>query len=60
VPRRSAQRLIQHAGDEYFSRMGWFTRTHPLELPTGRILVPLYADGFSFGIMAMSDGYGYT
>jgi predicted neuraminidase len=55
-----AQRLIEHAGDEYFSRMGWFTRTHPLELPTGRILVPLYSDGFSFGIMAISDDRGYT
>jgi predicted neuraminidase len=55
-----AQRLIQHAGDEYFSRMGWFTRTHPIELPSGRILVPLYSDGFSFGIMAISDDRGYT
>ena len=55
-----AQRLIQHAGDEYFSRMGWFTRTHPLALPSGRILVPLYSDGFSFGIMAISDDHGYT
>ncbi len=40
--------------------MGWFTRTHPLELPSGRILVPLYSDGFSFGIMAISDDRGYT
>lgn len=55
-----AQRLIQHAADEYFSRMGWFTRTHPLELPSGRILVPLYSDGFSFGIVAISDDHGYT
>src|ERR1022692_2864903 len=28
-----ARRLIEKAEDEYFSRMGWFTRTHPLELP---------------------------
>ena len=55
-----AQRLIAHANDEYFSRMGWFTRTHPLELPSGRILVPMYSDGFSFGIMAISDDRGYT
>jgi len=51
---------IEHAGDEYFSRMGWFTRTHPLELPSGRILVPMYSDGFSFGIMAITDDGGYT
>ena len=44
----------------YFSRMGWFTRTHPQELPSGRILVPMYSDGYSFGIMAISDDRGYT
>src|SRR4051794_33310310 len=55
-----AKRLIERAGDKYFSRMGWFTRTHPLELPSGRILVPLYSDGYSFGIMAISDDHGYT
>ncbi len=55
-----AKQLIAHAGDEYFSRMGWFTRTHPQELPSGRILVPMYSDGFSFGIMAISDDHGYT
>jgi predicted neuraminidase len=55
-----AKRLIEHAGDEYFSRMGWFTRTHPLELSSGRILVPMYSDGFSFGLMAISDDRGYT
>ena len=56
----AAGRLVEHAQDEYFSRMGWFTRTHPLELPSGRILVPMYSDGFSFGIMAISDDHGYT
>ena len=55
-----AAKLIERAGDKYFSRMGWFTRTHPLELPSGRILVPLYSDGYSFGIMAISDDHGYT
>jgi predicted neuraminidase len=48
------------AEDEYFSRMGWFTRTHPLELPSGRILVPMYSDGYSYGIMAISDDRGRT
>src|SRR5947209_4467015 len=55
-----AKRLIEHAEDEYFSRMGWFTRTHPQQLPSGRILAPMYSDGFSFGIMAISDDQGYT
>ncbi len=56
----AGQRLIERAGDEYFSRMGWFTRTHPLELPSGRLLVPMYSDGYSFGIMAISDDGGVT
>ena len=59
LPER-AQRLIEHAGDEYYSRMGWFTRTHPLQLPSGRILLPMYSDGFSFGIMGISDDGGYN
>jgi predicted neuraminidase len=54
------KRLVEHAEDEYFSRMGWFTRTHPLELPSGRLLVPMYSDGYSFGIMAISDDGGVT
>jgi predicted neuraminidase len=55
-----AAKMMEHAKDEYFSRMGWFTRTHPLQLPSGRILAPMYSDGFSFGIMAISDDGGYT
>ena len=55
-----AARVIEHAEDMYFSRMGWFTRTHPIQLPSGRILVPMYSDGFSFGIMAISDDGGYN
>ena len=56
----AGQRLVERAEDEYFSRMGWFTRTHPLELPSGRLLVPMYSDGYSFGIMAISDDHGVT
>ena len=56
----AGQRLVERAEDEYFSRMGWFTRTHPLELPSGRLLVPMYSDGYSFGIMAISDDGGST
>ena len=55
-----ARKLIEHADDMYFSRMGWFTRTHPIQLPSGRILAPMYSDGYSFGIMAISDDGGYT
>src|SRR5439155_17864073 len=60
---RAAVRLkanIDHAADKYFSRMGWMTRVHPLELPSGRILVPLYSDGFSFSLIAITDDGGET
>jgi predicted neuraminidase len=40
--------------------MGWMTRVHPLELKSGRIIVPLYSDGYSFSIMAFSDDRGRT
>lgn len=55
-----ASRLVALAGDKQFSRLGWFTRTHPIELPNGRYIVPLYSDGFSFGLMAISDDSGKT
>jgi predicted neuraminidase len=57
---QAAAALVTRADDEYFSRMGWFTRTHPLELPSGRILVPMYSDGYSFGNMAITDDGGRT
>lgn len=53
-------KLLAHANDKYFARMGWFTRTHPIELPSGRMLLPLYSDGYSFGLIAMSDDHGDT
>jgi predicted neuraminidase len=56
----AAKKLIAKADDMYFSRMGWFTRTHARELPSGRILLPMYSDGYSFGIMGISDDGGYT
>jgi len=53
-------RVLERASDKYFSRMGWMTRAHPLELPNGRILVPLYSDGYSFSLIAYSDDGGAT
>ena len=55
-----AARLIALADDKYFSRLGWFTRTHALELPSGRILLPLYSDGYSFSLIGLSDDRGIT
>jgi len=50
--------VIRRAGDKYFSRMGWMTRAHPVELPGGRIIVPLYSDGYDFSLMAITDDGG--
>ena len=55
-----ADKLVEHAGDKYFARMGWFTRTHPIELPSGRLVLPLYSDGYSYGLMGLSDDHGQT
>jgi len=52
------KQLYDRAGDKYFSRMGWMTRAHPVELPSGRILVPLYSDGYDFSLMAITDDGG--
>jgi predicted neuraminidase len=52
------RRMVAMASDKLSSRLGWFTRTHPVELPNGRIVVPLYSDGFSFSLMAISDDGG--
>lgn len=57
---RYASRLVAMASDKLTARLGWFTRTHPLELPSGRILLPLYSDGFSFSLMGISDDGGQT
>jgi predicted neuraminidase len=35
-------------------------RAHPTLLPSGRIVLPLYSDGYSFSLMALSDDGGDT
>lgn len=55
-----AKDSIKRGNDKYFSRMGWMTRAHPTELPGGRIIVPLYSDGYSFSLMAITDDFGKT
>jgi predicted neuraminidase len=53
-------RLLKDASDKLTSRLGWFTRTHPVELPSGRILLPLYSDGFDCSLIGISDDGGQT
>lgn len=39
---------------------GWMTRIPPIRLKSGRILLPLYSDGFNFSMIAISDDDGQT
>ncbi len=52
--------LIEAACDPYKRQTGWMTRIHPLALPSGRILLPLYSDGFNVSMVAISDDIGDT
>lgn len=53
-------RTRKNAADKYFRRMGWMTRAHPFVLDGSRLIVPLYSDGFSFSLMAITDDWGKT
>jgi predicted neuraminidase len=46
--------------DELYQRLGWMPRVHPIALPSGRWILPLYTDTFSASIMAISDDRGET
>ena len=52
--------LLQASKDPYKRQTGWMTRTNLLTLPSGRILLPLYSDGFNASLMAISDDDGKT
>lgn len=43
-----------------YQRLGWMTRAHPVVVDGGRLLVPLYHDGFSASLFAYSDDTGIT
>lgn len=46
--------------DKLYRRLGWMTRAHPVVLNGKQIIVPLYHDGFSFSLVALSDDLGRT
>jgi len=50
--------ILEAAKDPIKIQTGWMTRIHPVTLPSGRILLPLYSDGFNVGLMAISDDGG--
>ncbi len=54
------RQLLEAAQDPYKRQTGWMTRLHPATLPSGRILLPLYSDGFNVSLIAISDDDGET
>jgi predicted neuraminidase len=52
--------LRTQANDKLQRRLGWMTRAHPFVLDEKRLIVPLYSDGFSFSLMAITDDWGRT
>ncbi|MEJ7586685.1 MAG: exo-alpha-sialidase [Ferruginibacter sp.] len=51
---------IEASKDTRKRSIGWMTRIKPLLLDSNRILLPLYSDGFSFSMLAISDDDGTT
>lgn len=49
---------FKQADDKLTRRIGWFTRAHPFVSDSGRLLVGLYSDGFSFSLVALTDNWG--
>ncbi len=52
--------LAEAAKDPKKRETGCMTRTHPVILDNGNILLPLYSDGFNFGLIAISEDDGET
>jgi hypothetical integral membrane protein (TIGR02206 family) len=58
--RDEVAQFIERLADKLYNRLGWMPRSHALRLPGGRILLPLYSDTFSLGLIAVSDDDGAT
>ena len=52
--------IVEAARDPKKKETGWMTRTHPVQLPGGRILLPLYSDGYNLSLIAISDDKGQS
>lgn len=59
APQYSAM-LEEAAQDPRKRDSGWMTRTKPILLSSGRILLGLYSDGFNTSLAAISDDLGQT
>ncbi|WP_337042330.1 sialidase family protein [Emticicia sp. 17c] len=52
--------IINASTDATKRSIGWMTRIKPLLMENGRIVLPLYSDGFNMSMMAISDDKGTT
>jgi predicted neuraminidase len=60
VPRADGSYEERELGYPMFRRIGWQTRNKPITTRSGRMILPLYSDGFSFSVMAYTDDGGET
>ncbi len=59
VLREPSERMTdKDLGYPYFRRMGWQTKNKAVLVDGRRLIVPLYSDGFSFSLMAITDDGG--
>jgi len=52
------ERVEGSLGYPYFRRVGWQTKNKAVFMDHGRMILPLYSDGFSFSLMAVTDDGG--
>ncbi|WP_035361624.1 sialidase family protein [Dyadobacter alkalitolerans] len=53
--------MIQEAAKDPVKRsIGWMTRIKPLLMENGRIVLPLYSDGYNLSLTAISEDHGAT
>jgi predicted neuraminidase len=52
--------MREKSSDKLYRRLGWMTRAHAFLDAGGRLILPLYHDGFSCSLMALSDDDGAT
>ena len=51
---------MRNVNNRLQQRLGWMTRIHPLLLPSGKLLLPLYTDAFSISIIGITSDWGKT
>ena len=52
--------IVEAAKDPVKREVGWMGRIQPLILKNGRLLLPLYSDGYNVSLVAISDDNGDT